>query len=190
MGDFDKYMDDSMGEPVRQPAGPMNGEFVAEVKKVELKETKDGEGLCVKVELRIGSKPFSGRKVFANFFIGTKDPNKQAGAKYGRQAWRALVDACGFVDLAKATDKQKKAMALGLAVAYDDASFKASEGRALIGKFFQARIAQAVNVGDEKNYPELKGSSAIDPDQFKEVHAACDFSRTDDSEAGGEAPPF
>lgn len=189
MGEFDDVQE-SFDVKREVGPGPMNGEYLLEVKKAERKDTRAGDGVMVEVELRVGSKPFGGRKVFHRFYIACKLPKDDESAKgkhkaaaIGAAQWNEFVRACGLIEEGKADDKGKRALELGLASSYVRSEFAC---KMLVGRFLQAVVKTEQGPNDDRPQPKFKGSRPIDVDQYHDLLSACDFSRKD--EAG--APPF
>lgn len=188
MGDFDDVQE-SFDVKKEIGPGPMNGEYLLEVKKAERKDTKAGDGVMVEVEFRVGTKPFGGRKVFHRFYIACKlekskeTEGKHKAANIGAGQWNEFVRACGFVEEGKVQDSDKHALELGLAQTYKRSDF---ECKMLVGKFVQAIVKTEQAQNDDRPQPKFKGSRAIDVDQYHDLLSACDFTRKDEK---GD-PPF
>lgn len=177
MSDFDEYFDDMKKDGASKPIPPLNGKVVIEVKEAKVEATKDGLGKNLSLELRVGTKPWSGRKMFKRYFFGTTDDSKKKGATTGRRQMNALIEACGFIlDPDNATEKQKAAMALGLAQPFT----REHNAESIKGRFFIGTVKTPEPVDGERTYPELIAAEAIDPDQYQDTITACDFSRSDD----------
>lgn len=195
------YMADVLAEPVpqeRAPVPPINKEVVLEVRAIEEGQTKDGLGVNIKLECRVGTKPWSGRKVFDRLFVKTSDPDKQKGASINRAKFRAIIDSCGFVDVKAMNDaltknpadktalRQKRSLELGVAQPIDE-TFNIQK---LVGRFFKAFVSTPEPTGEEKTYPKIAYVRYFDPEQYNEEVQSCDFSRRDDAKEDGEVPPF
>lgn len=198
MSEFSEVFNESLPERKEYaPVPPMNGKVLFEVKSVEVRDTQDGMGRIVRLELRCGTKPWGGRKVFSRFFIASKKTAEthgeegeraQKAAQIGRKQLRELVDACGFhtAEDANKDERRRRAVAMGIASVIEPGSFDAKMlvGRHFIGNVATPKLSEEQERAGEKAYPELKWAEAIDPEQFSDLVRSGEFARNDEKDEG------
>lgn len=193
MGDFDfakDKMDDvdpneSFGFK-ELPAGWH--EKVCEVLSVERRQTNAGDGTVVRVTARVCEKQYASNKVWGSYFVSTTNPDKQEGAGYGASAYLKLINGCGFLmPKALKDEKAQKALQIGLVDKFDPETFKDEK---LVGQFFVGKIfVETREHEDQPVYPELKGASLIDIDQYEDVVKEAKATKKE-SKPKTDEPPF
>lgn len=170
---------------VEMPAGDYDE--VLEILSAESATTQDGQGKNIKIAVRICNKPWANRRAWKRFFVQSSDPNKQKGASIGAADFTKLLQAAGFVVQKDPSEEQKKAMMIGLAERFDQASFRLDM---LVGKFFRGRVRVPEPNADGKVYPEVIRFFAIDPDDYADIISKVEPKKEKKDDAGGEQPPF
>jgi hypothetical protein len=205
--------DDVFDAPVSEQVREMNPDepVVVEIRSAERVETKDGTGVMLNLELRVGTKPWNGRKAFERLYIATSDKDNKGrmqGAASGSRKAKQICEAAGFLNLkdAKARGEQalaeaKRAIQIGLAEATrDEEGNKTYEGAfdygKLKGRHFIGLFKMVDNEydGSVTRIPKLLKAKPINIDEVNDVIKSCDFTRQDEAEAAGSdgegLPPF
>lgn len=188
VGDFD-FVDEQLDKKQMPAVPPLVGQAIVEIKGVKVKPTKNGDGTGISVEFRVGTKPWNGKKAFRYYYTNTTsdDEKKIKAAKWGADAFGRLVRAAGYVKPDKATELEKLSMQLGLAQPYDPLTFGE---KSLIGKFVLATFEMGEPDENGKAYPEITRVESIDPNSYKDLISACDFTRSDDGDPNAPEPAF
>ena len=116
---------DNYGAPI--PAG----NYVAEVNRSEVKQTKDGRGSYLSLSFKIIEGEFAGRLIFQNITLTNANATAQA---IGREQMAQLAGACGILSLQDSEQLHGIAMTIRVAIETDKTG--QYEPRNTIKKFF------------------------------------------------------
>ena len=116
---------DNYGAPI--PAG----NYVAEVNRSEVKQTKDGRGSYLSLSLKVLEGEFAGRLIFQNITLTNANATAQA---IGREQMAQLAGACGILSLQDSEQLHGIAMTIRVAIETDKTG--QYEPRNTIKKFF------------------------------------------------------
>ena len=116
---------DNYGAPI--PAG----NYVAEVNRSEVKQTKDGRGSYLSLSFKIIEGEFAGRLIFQNITLTNANATAQA---IGREQMAQLAGACGILSLQDSEQLHGIAMTIRVAIETDKSG--QYEPRNTIKKFF------------------------------------------------------
>ena len=107
------------------------GNYVAEITRSEVKQTKDGRGSYLSLSFKIIEGEFAGRLIFQNITLTNANATAQT---IGREQMAQLAGACGVLQLQDS--EQLHGIPVGIRVAIETDKTGQYEPRNTIKKFF------------------------------------------------------